>query len=268
MGTSRKPRKSSLGVLFWIAAILLISIVLMFSLPSIRQVMESTGFIDVVFEDGDGRSSREDPAPTEGPQATPPEPTRELEPIDPDVPLVAVPDDADDLEGVPQEADEEELDLTVPERPDEAEAGIPERTLRTTVYFIRVTDDGRIMAEPVTRTIRYTGGPLTQALEVLLAGPEAEDLNDGLLSLVPTGSRLLSARVDGGVAYLSFSEDFRFNTMGMEGHLAQLQQVVLTATAFSTVDAVQILIEGNTVDYLGGDGVFVGQPLRAEDFRG
>lgn len=266
MGTSRKPRKSSLGVLFWIAAILLISIVLMFSLPSIRQVMESTGFIDVVFEDGRGRPAREERAPAEDPSALPSAPARELEPIDPDVPLVEVPEQDVTAAG-DDEPEEEELDVTVPERTEEAESAITERTLRTTVYFIRVTDDGRIMAEPVTRTIRYTSGPLTQALEILLAGPETEDLNEGLLSLVPSGSRLLSARVDNGVAYLSFNEDFRFNTLGMEGHLAQLQQVVLTATTFSTVDAVQVLIEGNTVDYLGGDGVFVGRPLRAEDFR-
>jgi germination protein M len=49
--------------------------------------------------------------------------------------------------------------------------------------------------------------------------------------------------------------------------LAQLQQVVLTATQFSTVDAVQILIDGRTVDYLGGDGVYVGRPLTAQDLR-
>jgi spore germination protein GerM len=53
--------------------------------------------------------------------------------------------------------------------------------------------------------------------------------------------------------------------MGLEGLLAQLQQVVRTATQFSTVDAVQILIEGQNEEYLGGDGVYIGEPLTPED---
>ena len=139
--------------------------------------------------------------------------------------------------------------------------------MRVTMYLIRVTDDGRIVAEAVPRTIRFTQSPLTQTVQTLLAGPDAEDLNRGLLTLVPAGSQLLAARVDDGVAYLSFNEAFRFNDLGLEGHLAQLQQVVLTATTFGSVDAVQILIEGRRIDYLGGDGVFIGRPLTPTDFR-
>lgn len=258
MGKARRPHKPSLGVLFWIAAILLISIVLMFSLPSIREVLERTGFVDVVFEGAPAREPVEEPSPP--PDITVPPET----PVPPDpreTPLVQPPPEEQTTPEV-----EEEIQLSMPvERP--REEPDQERTMRTTIYLIRVTDDGRIVAEAVTRTIRFTRSPLTQTLETLLAGPDADDLNRGLLSLIPTGSRLLGARIDEGVAHLSFNESFRFNDLGLEGHLAQLQQVVLTATSFPTVESVQILIEGQHVDYLGGDGVFVGRPLSRADFR-
>lgn len=260
MGKPRAPHKPSLGILFWIAAILLISIVLMFSLPSIREVLETTGFIDVVFEDTPREPETVVTAPPEEDTVEPAPTTEEQEQPEMAVPEESGPDeDPDEDPGEVTDEEREEIELVSP--PTE------ERTMRTTVYLIRVADDGRIIAEAVPRTIRFTQSPLTQTLEVLLSGPDADDLNRGLLSLIPTGSRLLAARVEENVAYLSFNEEFRFNSMGLEGHLAQLQQVVLTATTFSTVDAVQILIEGHRIDYLGGDGVYIGRPLTSADFR-
>jgi germination protein M len=273
MGKNTSRSRPSFGVLFWIAAILLIAVLLMFNLPTIRSVLDNTDFVEVVFEErssGSGETGEnEAPAPptdlTETAEdGTAGDPAEEDGINDNGAP----PDEETDVPEAPAEqpgADEtEEIVLAPPVRQEETG---PARTIRGTLYFIRVSDDGRILAEPVTRTIRYDSGPLTGVLNALIAGPTAEDLNNGLLSLLPQGTELLSARVASGVAFLSFNEDFRFNSMGLEGLLAQLQQVVLTATQFSTVDAVQILIDGRTVDYLGGDGVYVGRPLTAQDLR-
>jgi germination protein M len=273
MGKNTSRSRPSFGVLFWIAAILLIAVLLMFNLPTIRSVLDNTDFVEVVFEE---RSSGET-EPRENDAPAPP--TDLTDTTDSDTPADGIEQNDDDGEETgtdpvedseepateePTEEDAEEIVLAPPVRQEETG---PARTMRGTLYFIRVSDDGRILAEPVTRTIRYDSGPLTGVVNALIAGPSAEDLNNGLLSLVPQGTELLSARVASGVAFLSFNEDFRFNSMGLEGLLAQLQQVVLTATEFETVDAVQILIDGRTVDYLGGDGVYVGSPLTAQDLR-
>ncbi|MEX2444373.1 MAG: GerMN domain-containing protein [Alkalispirochaeta sp.] len=273
MGKNSSRKRASFGVLFWIAAILFIAVLLMFNLPTIRGVLERTDFVDVVFEERSGPSDRERPEesgepPSIGPapeetdqseQGDPPE-VEETELVIPEVeepqeePLPQ-PDEEDD-------PPEEEIELDPPER--SGETG-PLRTMQRDLYFILVSDDGRILAESVERTIRYESGPLTSTLEALIAGPTADDLNRGLLSLIPSGTELLSARVASGVAFLNFNEAFRFNSMGLEGLLAQLQQVVRTATQFSTVDAVQILIEGQNEEYLGGDGVYIGDPLTPGD---
>jgi spore germination protein GerM len=142
----------------------------------------------------------------------------------------------------------------------------PERVRDANIYYIRVTDDGKIHPHQVERQVSYDNSPMTRTLQVLIDGPTMEELNLGLLNLIPKDTRLLSARVENGTAYLNFNESFRFNSMGVEGYLAQLQQIVFAATEFDTVERVQILIDGQRREYLGGEGVYIGEPLTRESF--
>lgn len=263
MGRNSSRKRASFGVLFWIAAILLIAVLLMFNLPTIRNVLERTDFVEVVFEERSGTPDSDRPEesgepPSLGPAPEEPkQPDEEAQTEEEQTELV-IPEAEDSEEEPPQE----EIELNAPDQ--SSETG-PQRTMQRDLYFILVSDDGRILAESVERTIRYDSGPLASTLRALIAGPTADDLNRDLLSLIPSGTELLSARVASGVAFLNFNEAFRFNSMGLEGLLAQLQQVVRTTTQFSTVDAVQILIEGQNEEYLGGDGVYIGAPLTPED---
>ena len=99
------------------------------------------------------------------------------------------------------------------------------------------------------------------------AGPNSQESAKGYRSLIPQGTKLLSASVRDGVAYLNFNEQFEFNTVGMDGYQAQLMQIVYTATEFSTVNSVQFLIEGQKKDYLGSEGMWIGSPLARSSFN-
>ena len=134
------------------------------------------------------------------------------------------------------------------------------------LYLVRVDDDGIITRHRVQRTVPSSDSPMTDALEALLSGPNADELSRGFISLVPAGTRLLSAKVRGSTAYLDFSEEFMYNRYGIAGYAGQLRQIVYTATEFPTVKDVQILIQGHTRDYLGGDGVYIGKPLSRAQF--
>ncbi|WP_455382902.1 GerMN domain-containing protein [Salinispira pacifica] len=134
------------------------------------------------------------------------------------------------------------------------------------LYYTFVTDDGRILPEAVDREVRYIDSPLTDTIRALLKGPTPEELNKGVLNLIPPKTQLLSAYVQNGIAYLNFNEAFEFNTMGVEGFIAQLKEIVHTATEFSTVSRVQFLVNGKKVDYLGGEGIYIGRPLGRDSF--
>jgi spore germination protein GerM len=101
---------------------------------------------------------------------------------------------------------------------------------------------------------------MTDSLRALINGPDTDEAGRGLISLIPKGTRVLKADVQGSTAYISLSEDFQFNTHGVEGYAASLRQIVWTVTEFPNVKDVQILIEGRRLDYLG-EGIWIGSPL-------
>jgi spore germination protein GerM len=131
------------------------------------------------------------------------------------------------------------------------------------LYFTQVDSAGTILRTKVIRQIPVSDSPMVDSLQALLAGPNVEEQRRGLVSLIPRGVKILSATVRGSTAYISFSEEFQYNTYGVEGYAAQLRQIVWTATEFSTVKDVQILIEGRRIDYLG-EGIWIGSPLSRE----
>lgn len=143
-----------------------------------------------------------------------------------------------------------------------APAETPKQTTRErTLWYVRVETDGVIARVKVKRQIPASETPLADAIASLMAGPTAAEVQKGYSSLIPAGTKLLTATVRGSTAYLSFNDVFQFNSYGIEGYAAQLRQIIWTATEFDTVKDVQILIEGRRVDFLGAEGIFIGSPL-------
>ena len=142
----------------------------------------------------------------------------------------------------------------------------PPATRKTVLYWIRVAADGKLIPTAAVRVLPKSDAPMSDALEVLFAAPTVEELKQGVRTLIPAGTKLRSAWVKNNVAFINVSEEFQFNQYGIDGALAQLSQVVFTATEFSTVKSVQFLIEGQKKDYLGAEGVWIGSPLSRTSF--
>ena len=288
-------RRTSVGVLFWIALILLVLVIFLANRSNIEQVLETTGLVDVVRERFAEDEIDEVPAdPEVGPETTTPEPENEPvvrftgresldTPVDsaPAPPAQTLP--TRDDEGATQPADTE-VDSPA-DTPADTPSGSEETTIVTApaqrapspdpakpnrymagLYYIKVTDDGQTFPQRVVRPVYYASSPLTETIESLIGGPSGDELDDGLLNLIPSGTELISAQVRNEVAYLNFNQAFRFNPLGADGTVAQLLQIIYSSTEFPTVTAVQFLVDGQSIDYLGGDGIFVGEPLGRDAF--
>jgi len=133
------------------------------------------------------------------------------------------------------------------------------------IYFTQIDKDGQILQSKVPRKIQTSDSPMQDTLNSMLRGPSADELNKGIFNLIPQNTRVISATVRGNTAYINFSEDFLFNTFGVEGYVAQLRQIVWTVTEFPNVKDVQILIEGRRLDYLG-EGIWIGSPISRQSF--
>ncbi|MCQ2591662.1 MAG: GerMN domain-containing protein [Treponema sp.] len=133
--------------------------------------------------------------------------------------------------------------------------------------FVEIDSDGGVVRKMIKRTIPKNDSPLTTALKLLMQGPDNSMATEkNCRTLIPEGTKLLSAKVQDGVAILDFSENFEFNEYGVEGYNGQLMQIVYTATNFSTVKSVQFLIEGEKKEYLGSEGQWIGSPLSRNNF--
>jgi len=141
-------------------------------------------------------------------------------------------------------------------QPEPAAPATRERVL----YFVQVDKSGYASRVQANRRLPVSDSPLTDVVQALIAGPNADEKSKGLISLIPPATKLLSASIRGNTAYLSFNEEFQYNTYGVEGHAGQLRQIVFTVTEFPNVADVQILIEGQRIDYLG-EGVWIGSPV-------
>ena len=142
----------------------------------------------------------------------------------------------------------------------------PQAVMNLKLYFISLTPDGTLLRNEVVRTMKKSDTPLTDAINALIDGPtQAESDAYGCQTLISSGTRLLGSSIKNGVATLNFSEQFEFNQYGIEGIMGELQQIVYTATAFSSVESVQFLIEGVHRDFLG-EGVRIGVPLTRHSF--
>lgn len=139
-------------------------------------------------------------------------------------------------------------------------------TIAAKICFVAIDSEGTVIRKIVSRQVAKDS-PLTESLNALLSGPNLTESKTGCQTLIPSGTKLYSAAVKSGTATLDFSEEFEINTNGVQGFLGQLMQIVYTATNFSTVQNVQILIEGEKKEYLGSEGVWIGSPLSRASFR-
>lgn len=255
-----RERKSSisLGVLFWVAAILLVLVIFLFNRKNIERVMESTGFVEVINQriGIDSPQQNDDLPPlVQAPQepveepsiiALPTEPAASREePEEPPEPEAVAEDPAPDSEAAPAESEEVET-----------------RSRDYFIHLVHLNNDGKISLEAVKRSVDFISSPLTATLKSLIGEPGE---TDGYRNIIPSNTVLNRVWIKGGIAYIDLSEEFSFNPIGLEGYRLQVQQIIATATQFSSVNAVQILIDGEQISFLGGDGLFIGQPLTPSD---
>lgn len=272
----KKKNNKSFGVIFWIAIVSLTAIVFLSNRGNIKSALEQSKLRQMIGVRNTTKQSSEQSATTD--QAadgndTPVAPTsnqsarieqalRELE-------RVQLGTDSNSEVAIKRKEAEAEADAQAaePAENDAGDDGIAQQPANTPqatryLYFIDVDEAGRITPIRVARATEQSKAPMSQSIQLLINGLIAEEVEIGLLNLVPAGSQLLSAHIDSGVAYLNFNDQFRYNPLGSEGVVAQLTQIIYSVTEFSTINQVQILINGKKIDYLNSESkVYIKEPI-------
>lgn len=278
----KQRTKKGLGFALWLLAAVVLLILFVVNQGRIFSNLKATGFFDRVF----GKT----PAFVENAEITSSEAVLEKNDVDPEpesgtgmsflpsgaTGIISQNEAATALQenrGEQKNQSIEEGEVIPEELPATALTALTEdaavhagKTMNLKLFFMTINSGGSVSRKEVTRQMKKTESPLSDAVNALIAGPDITETAQGCRTLVSNGTTLLGASVKDGVATLNFSDEFEFNQYGIEGLRGQLQQIVFTATAFPTVQSVQFLISGEKKDYLGSEGVWIGTPLNRNSF--
>jgi len=235
-----------LWALAWLAVVLAVLVVFFANQGAVDRLLAATGLVKVLDPLGKNAQSLVVEAPKPAPSVLV-EPTPAPASKAPRVPVTEEPTPGP----TPAPATDEPQ---VPEDP------LPSTPNTYRLYFLKLSPEGRMEPASFARELPAGVTPLSATLKALMLGPTLQDKAQGALTMIPEGTKLLSVRLHDKTALVNFSDEFQQNTSGLEGLAGQLREVVWTATQFGSVDAVQILINGQTVDTLG-DGISVAAPL-------
>lgn len=132
------------------------------------------------------------------------------------------------------------------------------------VYLLSPEAPGQALAlQAVARDVNETP---TALLEALFAGPNASEVDSQLRTALPTGTELLSARIQGGTLRIDVSQGL----LQLSGQVlvAAVAQIVFTGAEIDGVRSVAISVEGDAQRWPAGNGELQSSPLTVYDYPG
>jgi spore germination protein GerM len=129
---------------------------------------------------------------------------------------------------------------------------------KVSIYWIEASEK-KFKAVPVV--VKGIDGEqaLEASLKKLLDNPP-----DGFFSGIPTGTKLLNFTANDRDIFVNVSAEFR-NGGGSSSMIGRVTQLVYTATSLNPDANVFLLIEGEPIGALGGEGLEIKQPMTRKD---
>lgn len=136
------------------------------------------------------------------------------------------------------------------------------------VFFIGQNKDKEEVYKAVKRKYDPTvdGTPIKFAITALIDGPKPEEVQLGVYSEIPVGTRLLSIVEAPEGVYINLSKHFDTGG-GTDSIYKRIFQLIKTAK-YNTTKPVYLLIENQPVEVLGGEGIMITQPLNENSLGG
>ena len=128
-------------------------------------------------------------------------------------------------------------------------------TYKSVYYFY--SKNGQLVQ--ITKEMN-TKPKLEGVISMLLKGPTIQDSKKGIYSEIPTGVDLISIKKQNNKITLNLTQNFA-NDSSFQSVENRLKQLTKTIRYYEPKAQIYLLIDGNMVEYLGGDGVYIKQPL-------
>ena len=120
--------------------------------------------------------------------------------------------------------------------------------MRETIFYY-ANDDGHIV--PYVMSIPWEEGIARAAVNNLIDSDELRDVlsDSGLNPVLPKGTEILGLTIRDGLAKIDFNSNF-LNFSSQKEEENGVNSVIYTLTEFPTIDMVQFMVEGETIETL------------------
>jgi spore germination protein GerM len=152
--------------------------------------------------------------------------------------------------------------LTQPNRSNSSE-NLTSEKVEAQVYWLKVTDNQiELAAKPMLIEQAEENVVVEKALQKLLAGTQEGNYT----STIPEATQLRSVSFQGDGIHIDLSQEFTFGG-GSASMIGRVGQVLYTATSLDPEAKVWLEVQGEPLEYLGGEGVYIPQPLTRKEFQ-
>ncbi len=98
------------------------------------------------------------------------------------------------------------------------------------------------------------------AIEELLKGPTKYESAHGVYSEIPVDVKLMWVKDENGKIIVNLTRNFEYGG-GTKSIQNRIKQIKLTVDSFNTKKPVYLYLDGKQVEYMGGEGIYIEQPL-------
>ena len=101
---------------------------------------------------------------------------------------------------------------------------------------------------------------LEGAIEELLKGPTKYETSHGVYSEIPQDVKLMWVKDENGKIIVNLTRNFEYGG-GTKSIQNRIKQIKLTVDSFNLKKPVYLYLDGKQVEYMGGEGIYIEQPL-------
>ncbi len=153
-----------------------------------------------------------------------------------------------------------ELPTELPLANDETE------TKKAEIYFLALNSDANGIYKIVTREIPQNEDKLDFAVKELLKGPNIVEKSMGTYSEIPKNTKLLGIKHQGNKIIINLSDDFQWGG-GTDSIYSRMMQLIKTSINNSKNKKIYLYINGKQLNFIGGEGIMISQPLNEKSLE-
>lgn len=128
------------------------------------------------------------------------------------------------------------------------------------IYFLALDSNSNGIYKKVQREVPSGNKKLEYAIKELLNGPNIVEKSTGAYSEIPKSTKLLGIKENGNKIIIDLSSDFQYGG-GTDSVYSRMMQLIKTSIANTNNKNIYLYLDGKQVNFLGGEGIMISQPL-------